>query len=351
MAKFFNKKEDVLDIQLTQHGKHLLSLGELNPIYYAFFDDDILYDSNYAGIDDEIQNDVQSRIEEETPAIRPQHVFSSREVAVKENNAKIQQGKEILRDRTVQQVPDRIYSLLFPLGTSDPGEDNMPAWSVKLLSGEIANPTPEKTGAHPIVKIPQLNLDPSVWETSIGKAKSGNIWSEVGMMENIADNVAWQPHLSFPDGTYLALEGEDLLLEINEENVSFTNDNFDIEVFLIEDVKQPGSETIIEKLIPLRFKKEWNEVQNGLLVEGPPIYDEQDDSSSMVDYFLTVEADSEIPRSRLCKAIPEARRRGVMQNDGDLDCSEEEIGENIDRATHGLYDPIIEDGPFGEDCD
>ena len=39
--KFFNKKEDVLDIQLTQYGKHLLSKGELEPTYYAFFDDDV----------------------------------------------------------------------------------------------------------------------------------------------------------------------------------------------------------------------------------------------------------------------------------------------------------------------
>ena len=41
---FFNKKEDVIDLQLTQYGKYLLSQGKLKPVYYAFFDDDILYD-------------------------------------------------------------------------------------------------------------------------------------------------------------------------------------------------------------------------------------------------------------------------------------------------------------------
>ena len=45
---FFNKKEEVIDIQLTQYGKYLLSIGKLEPVYYAFFDDNILYDSNYA---------------------------------------------------------------------------------------------------------------------------------------------------------------------------------------------------------------------------------------------------------------------------------------------------------------
>ena len=41
----FDKKEDVLDIQLTQHGKYLVSKGKFKPTYYAFFDDDIVYDS------------------------------------------------------------------------------------------------------------------------------------------------------------------------------------------------------------------------------------------------------------------------------------------------------------------
>ena len=39
---FFNKKEDVIEIQLTQHGKYLLSKGRFKPAYYAFYDDDII---------------------------------------------------------------------------------------------------------------------------------------------------------------------------------------------------------------------------------------------------------------------------------------------------------------------
>ena len=82
---FFNKKEDVIDIQLTPHGKHLLSRGKFRPSYYAFFDDDILYDAQYAGMtgatganQKEEQNDIQDRIEE-TPHLKAQYVYSSRE--------------------------------------------------------------------------------------------------------------------------------------------------------------------------------------------------------------------------------------------------------------------------------
>ena len=40
--EFFNKKEDVLSVELTEYGEYLLAIGKLNPTYYAFFDDDII---------------------------------------------------------------------------------------------------------------------------------------------------------------------------------------------------------------------------------------------------------------------------------------------------------------------
>ena len=45
--KFLNKQEQVIDLQLTQYGKYLLSTGKFKPVFYAFFDDGILYDPNY----------------------------------------------------------------------------------------------------------------------------------------------------------------------------------------------------------------------------------------------------------------------------------------------------------------
>ena len=34
--EFFDQKEEVIDVQLTQFGKHLLSKGRFKPEYYAF---------------------------------------------------------------------------------------------------------------------------------------------------------------------------------------------------------------------------------------------------------------------------------------------------------------------------
>ena len=48
MAKFLNRKEQVYDLKLTNYGHYLLSIGQLEPIYYAFLDDNIIYDGKYA---------------------------------------------------------------------------------------------------------------------------------------------------------------------------------------------------------------------------------------------------------------------------------------------------------------
>jgi len=48
MAKFINKKEQVYDLKLTSYGHHLLSIGEFSPSYYAFYDDNVIYDIRYA---------------------------------------------------------------------------------------------------------------------------------------------------------------------------------------------------------------------------------------------------------------------------------------------------------------
>ena len=79
---FKNQKEEVIEIELTSYGKYLLSKGKFKPEYYAFFDDDVLYDAEYAGAAEE-QNYAQTRILEETPRTRVQTVFSGIETEVK----------------------------------------------------------------------------------------------------------------------------------------------------------------------------------------------------------------------------------------------------------------------------
>ncbi len=73
--ELFDRKEDVIDLQLTQHGKYLLSRGLLKPKYYSFYDDDVIYDSQYGGFL-ESQSDTHKRIKSETIRTKAQYVFS-----------------------------------------------------------------------------------------------------------------------------------------------------------------------------------------------------------------------------------------------------------------------------------
>ena len=44
---FFNKKEEVLEVQLTRLGRQLLSQGRFKPASYEFMDEDVVYDRQY----------------------------------------------------------------------------------------------------------------------------------------------------------------------------------------------------------------------------------------------------------------------------------------------------------------
>ena len=44
---FFNKKTEVMQIEMTPYGRYLYSIGKLMPHSYEFVDDDILYRESY----------------------------------------------------------------------------------------------------------------------------------------------------------------------------------------------------------------------------------------------------------------------------------------------------------------
>ena len=59
--KFLNKKEQVMDFKLTSYGHYMLSMGQFKPEFYAFYDDNVLYDGAYAFIS-ESSNQINDRI-------------------------------------------------------------------------------------------------------------------------------------------------------------------------------------------------------------------------------------------------------------------------------------------------
>ena len=139
MARLLDKKEDVIELKLTSHGKYLLGAGKFKPVYYAFLDDNIIYDAAYANIT-ETQNSAQKRIKEETQYLEGLVLFQDLE-SYQLNDVldeiEYQPGDVTPREE-IQSTEfyrfDQILGDAFLLGDSR----HSPSWKVVTLQGSAS---------------------------------------------------------------------------------------------------------------------------------------------------------------------------------------------------------------------
>lgn len=323
---FFNKKEDVIDIKLTQYGKHLLSKGQFRPSSYAFFDDNVLYDSTYAGISSEDQNEIEPRIQEDTPALRTQHIFYGAETEIRRIAEEMRGSAGQVP--SMQPVADKHYALSAPLGTSALHTTNMPAWQVRFLGSELKGTVGYSTGSHPTSKIPQLTSE-LVYKTEVRNSDSQPEIQAARAGSDQNQEYVMSTGL-FQDGTYFHTIGDQLLIEIDEKNTDFEKGNFIVEVFEIEEVDVTGSirtpsinmPTKREVLKPLNFRKKHSNVKNDILV-GYDVIKKTPESPDDVAYYFDLRVDEEIPPETLCSIYQRLKADGEELghlDSFDLDC-------------------------------
>ena len=175
---FFDQKQEVLDVTLTTYGRYLYSIGRLLPEYYAFFDEDIIYDSSHSASpwhEPEDQNDIEERILRQTPRMKPvtnrSGVESSMKRQVKLIKSKFGQqrsGHELISgtkssmvDINFQHELERDYSFGMPLGKTSYTNDKPPSFRVSMLAGEITSHS--QTFEDPNIgsnhRIPQIDIE------------------------------------------------------------------------------------------------------------------------------------------------------------------------------------------------
>mgnify|MGYP003629429231 FL=1 len=270
--QFFDDKEDVMDVILTPFGKHLLSQGRLDPTYYAFYDDDILYDSGWASGSNEVQNNIETRIQNDTPRSKQQSVFSGVETSVKIRNDLIRQAltasgytettiyvaqdtenNKIYNQEALQQTGDRFDFMNLPLGRSGINSKRLPAWNLSMLKGEISGSSGSVSTTSGFEQIPQMNItmkykiyvdemgntQPALTSNSTTVAYSNTIFPtpETTPPLNVSGEISPDQFteiasLIFDDGTYFSIENGKIIIDLLEENVDFKKENFDIQVFL-----------------------------------------------------------------------------------------------------------------------
>ena len=124
MATFLNQKEEVIRLELTPYGKEKFSKGEFLPKYYAFYDNDILYDAAHAGMI-ETQNNIATRILTQTPRFGPLTRFSSTLAPVVSLES-LNQSNDFYQNEAYTAPFNRF------IGDSSPWSDYVPSWHITI---------------------------------------------------------------------------------------------------------------------------------------------------------------------------------------------------------------------------
>ena len=310
---FFNRKEEVLDVELTQFGKYLLSKGVFRPAYYAFFDDDIIYDTRFASLTTEAQNEAEPRIKE-TPRLKTQYVFSGIETEISRNieEARAQAVVDDSLDRNLpplrllQPTADKHYATSAPLGTAKLGSEKAPAWKVSFLKGELSGAVEVQSSTkQPSQGIPQL---------------SANVIYKTSAKTQLEDDIdALHQELVFEDGTYIFQNDDSVVIEVEESNGRQRNSEFEVEIYEVEEEQVDGTLTGKEILIPLYFQRS---ITKNYKITPDNIYMPEPMDTSMspppdstnVEYFLDIDFDSEIDEALMCKLKPVDKTKGIFSS-------------------------------------
>lgn len=348
--KFFNKQEQVIDIQLTQYGKYLLSNGKFKPVYYAFFDDGILYDSEY-GYGPQAQKDIQNRIKSDTPQLEGQYNFRGVESQVRKANTLIQSDaewqKKYFEDLSIRPpdtTSDTQYALQNMIGSSDLNSEYVPAWNIQFLIGQVSSSknttswTKEQSGS--TINTPQITTMDVVYKTAIKQLTDA---SEIA--ESADSDIYGNEYIDvFTDN-----DGG-ILLDISEANINFEKEGYEIEVYEVsEESVCQGRGGIREILNPLNFIKYPDRIKDGILLDNlspidelniPGLSDYELDSR-YVEYFLEIDVDNEIDKEILCDKAP-VKSLGIYSTRF-LDCQDADKQKEIDARNIYNTDVTEED--------
>jgi hypothetical protein len=305
--KFLNKKEQVFDIQLTPYGKHKLGAGTLKPTYYAFFDDNIIYDIRYSSGSalNESQNNIHKRIKQETQYLEGQTLF--RQVM---SGAIVQGG--ILQETIYEQDENLLTSDGF-IGDAKllSEETNVaPAWKVVSLQNDITSSA--LIDVKNKSRVPQINITASYILEAVQPEDLAVGLETMGELNTVGE---------FSDGKRIKLSTNHPLVYLEELNTELLTENFDIEVF---EVVSDSSDDDFRRLY---FNKTEPQIVNGMLVSAQPVGSVQTLTTSSVEYYFSILTDTQVDPNIACRHVEQFNTENYLI-DLDFDCSNAD-GEDV----------------------
>ena len=239
-----------------------------------------------------------------------------------------------------------VHALVNPLGNSSLSTASAPSLSVHFLKGhitssldyleyvgpgavEVSQQEGPTTQQKRLLHVPQISCSMD-YKVKMGSDPNFNpeiLSSNTGFTYDPEE----MSKVYFSDGTYLEVEEDFLLLEIAEENVDFSKENFEIQVFEVEEIKATGEEI----LKPLSFAK--NLFGSGYAgISGTPQVDYSTIDSSYSDYYFHIFVDEEIDPEIFCEFKRKQTSKGLYV-DRIFDCPEQ------DTAPTNQYGDLADD--------
>lgn len=273
---FLDSKEQVIDLVLTKHGKEQISKGLFSPSYYAFVDDDILYNSTKAGIS-ETQNATQRRIVEETP--KTSFIINAEDLSTNK-----------FKPIGAKKREDELYKGVSGLSNSELGSQTTPRFDYICLKNKISASAETITVQSASHKIPQLDFDLNVF------AIRQSISTELFNAAKLSKEMAGQMDVYAPEE---GLGLEDTLVEVFNDNTavkvkkgrtigllletggSKVNDTFELDFYLV-------------KLATVKKNKDVTETV-GILTQLDPYGSTGEvDTKNALDYYLDVQTEDNL---------------------------------------------------------
>jgi len=353
--EFFDRKQEVFDIQITPLGKRLLQMGQFQPTYYAFYDHDILYGSIYAGLSEQ-QSDIESRIQA-TPRLKQQVYLYSAEEKINKNtadtygvdfatlnenlfqNPSLEGYQKLTEEYAPESLETKQYELekFGPLGDMAYTTNYSPAWNIDFYAAPLTGSIVTLTGSFN-QNIPRLRCDVQykirILELSDIPGFLSEMEDDPDALEEISDalighnyNLSEDELSSFAspiteDGSYLVTIEDQLFLKVLENNTDFLKDNVDIEIY--------------------RLFGDGEEKRLYFSAAG----EDRSEDPEFVDYYFDIMADSEIPDTYYCRAVKEDKLVTAYTDKFIFDCQDSMVG---DATAQQIYD--IPDNEDTELCE
>jgi len=357
MAGFFDDKEEVMKIELTEWGKYLYSIGKFKPKYYAFSDDEVLYDGTYGGLSSEEQKDIEDRIMNNTPYLKPHVRLVEAKGYYQEYDSASEPNSQVYADpidsttlvdtkieskvnlilsknsRYSQATKELRHLVLNKIGSVRSVSQDYPSFDLTVLRSKISSATNSMSSSYGFLKIPQIeiNLENVLTIVPSGSVFTSKLDEKANILSSGVNLVNTNQSITFQDGSKIYLESNFLAIDLFQNGVEYKTKNFNVEVF--EFLQESGSYNLKKLKIPLvddmvdenGFLKDRSVISSVPFTTDPMSAENQSTSPTedgdLLSTYFDLQLDKQIPDELICALAGEATNRGDnIRLDYDIEC-------------------------------